>query len=152
LRSLKVVIGVCIAVFVSFLFTACGGGGGSSTSTGDALVTSSTQSQSVQYTLSAKDVSKQGDGVPITFTITNNGDTPLNVIPLISVYKNSTEVWTLPAFRNSGGGILPGSTNNTQITWNQMDNSGNPVAPSTYIVKGTTLPLLDSEQVTIIIQ
>jgi hypothetical protein len=181
-KIIKLIFAVCIAASVSCLFTACGSGGGSSTSgssTSNGLVTSTTQSQSVQYTLSAKAVSNQGDAVPITFAISNiNGNaiyfaTP----PTFAIYRNTTEVWnsldsgsagvssTTAAFRNSGGCMFinPGElVSNNAVTgetvngsaciasWGQMDAGGNLVAPGYYTVKVEYSGVI--EQVTITIQ
>jgi len=151
----KIVFGICIALSLSCLLTACGGGG---SSTGDGLVTSSTQSQSVQYTLSAKAVSKLGDAVPITFTVTNTGSTGLAMAaaPLISVYRDNTVVWTssnstssAATGRNSGGILSTGSADFV-FSWDQKDTGGSLVAPGNYTVKGTCLG--DTEQVIITIQ
>jgi hypothetical protein len=102
--------------------------------------------------LAAKAVSKQIDVVPITYSITNNGDTLLYnaaSYPLISIYKDNTEIEGYTLGRNFVG-VLPGSTFSLQYTWDQKDATGNVVEPGTYIVKGTYLT--DVEQVTITVQ
>lgn len=140
------------AVTVAAGLCACGGGGN------DNIATSSTTNQSVRYSLSAPAVSKQGTFVPITFSGTNVGSAAasFHIPPMISIYKDNSQIWDPTADgsvvygRNAGVTLDPGGAYTFNVVWNQKDYGGNLVAPGTYTVK-SSLPE-DTEQITITIQ
>jgi len=133
------------------LLAACGGGGGGGSSADNGTVTNSVQGQGVRSTLSAKAVSRQGDNVALTFTVTNTGTTSLSltssqIVPDILVSdKDGARVWwslgdtTTAAFRNPGA-LAPGASYDYVVTWDQSDSRGRngvAVAPGAYLITAT---------------
>lgn len=142
---LKIVMTGFIAASLACTLTACGGGSGG---TGNGIASTTTQSQSVQYTLSAQSVSSRGEAIPITLRFENGGNTTTTQSPYIEVYKDNTLVLsyisplssgttTSPFVFRTSVELLPGTSSDLAYSWDQKDSSGAAVMPGNYTIRAS---------------
>lgn len=122
--------------------------------------TSSHQFDTLQYTLISRGIVKQGEVVPITLTVKNNGNGLFETFTgspeaNVQVFKDNTEIWNpyfglaFPAVVHPLS-IAVGETKKYEFGWSQKDNAGNQVSAGNYTIKASFIG--NTEQVVISIQ
>jgi hypothetical protein len=102
-------------------------------------ITTSFQSQFAKYTMSVPTVVKQGDVLPITFTVNNTSSSAINVVALpVRIYVNGVEIYFSTVGTYSGGvSVQPGETKTIMTSWSDKDNNGNIVQAGNYVLVGS---------------
>ena len=138
--SLKSTRNLRMIALVVLALAACGSKGDSS------LVTTTRQSQSFQISLTTRNTARLGDAIPITLTIKNLSTETTTVMlggapeAISQVKQGNVEIWNwatgkaFPAVLPSPQSIASNETRIYDLSWDQKDNAGNPVAAGSYTI------------------